>query len=255
MNIFKGSKGYGKQSLTFIKDSMYIPWTIIMDAEEINYKTLRRIQQTERQSPTLTHIDPFFYKELSRYLQKLQTRLDQETIPQKQMLLHEELQNIKKIAQNIYEHREKKIILAAISKARGGSPALKNMVKEEKTFFTKILEIIFDARDVIFEQKTDNIKTQKKHEEIQEKSEDSTKKEKTETSTDSEKKEEKEIPEKPLAKNTNPIIRIIKEIPQFVGTDTKTYQLRKGDILSIPPDMAKMLEKRHVAQKLNQHKD
>ena len=254
MNIFKGSKGYGKQSLTFIKDSMYIPWTIIMDAEEINYKTLRRIQQSERQSPTLTHIDPFFYKELSRYLQKLQTRLDQETIPQKQMLLHEELQNIKKIAQNIYEHREKKIILAAISKARGGSPALKNMVKEEKTFFTKILELIFDARDVIFEQKTDNIKTQKKHEEIQEKSEPVIKKEESETSISSEKKQETESLEKPT-KNTNPIIRIVKEIPQFVGTDTKTYQIRKGDILSIPPDMAKMLEKRHVAQKLNQHKD
>ena len=51
-------------------------------------------------------------------------------------------------------------------------------------------------------------------------------------------------------KNLNPIIRVIKDIPNFVGTDAKKYTLKKNDIVSLPEDMKEMLLKRKVVEKL-----
>ena len=93
-----------------------------MEDDEINYRTLRKIQQMEKNSPTLTDLRPDFYENLSEYLKNLDNRFECESSSQKQMLLKDEMQNTKKIATSIYEQREKKVLLAAITKARGGNP-------------------------------------------------------------------------------------------------------------------------------------
>jgi DNA replication initiation complex subunit (GINS family) len=218
-----------------------------MDAEEISYKTLRKIQQAERQSPVLTQIEHQFYKDVSFFIKGLHTRLEGETQAQKKMLLHEELQNIEKIARNIYEHREKKIILAAISKARGGNPSLKNMIQVEIQFFDEIYRLILSARSSIFEQKTSTSKVTKSTEH-----DDTTKSSPSKTIKKEQKNSEKETKTLPSTStpqtNPDPIIRITEDIPTFIGTDKQTYNLKKADVLSISPDMADMLVKRKAAQ-------
>ncbi len=62
------------------------------------------------------------------------------------MLIIDEIENTKKIGISIYEHREKKILLAAISKARGGNPDLKNIIQEEKILFDSVYELILNSR-------------------------------------------------------------------------------------------------------------
>ena len=217
-----------------------------MDAEEINYKTLRKIQQAERQSPVLTQIEHQFYKDASIFIKGLHARLEGETQAQKKMLLHEELQNIEKIARNIYEHREKKIILTAISKARGGNPSLKNMTKEELQFFDEIYRLILSARSSIFEQKASTSRVTKSTE-----YDDTTKPSPPKTMKKEQKNSEKETKTLPSTSppqtTPHPIIRITDDIPTFIGTDKHTYHLRKADVLSISPDMADMLVKRKVA--------
>ena len=47
--------------------------------------------------------------------------------------------------------------------------------------------------------------------------------------------------------NTHPILRIRENIPSFVGTNNQNYTLYKGDIVSLPEDMAKMLLNKKVA--------
>ena len=218
-----------------------------MDAEEINYKTLRKIQQAERQSPVLTRIEHHFYKDVSIFIKGLHTRLEGETQAQKKMLLHEELQNIEKIARNIYEHREKKIILTTISKARGGNPSLKNMIKEELQFFDEIYRLILSARSSIFEQKapTSRVTKSTEHDDTIKPSPSKTMKKEQKNSE----KETKTLPStSPHQTITHPIIRITDDIPTFIGTDKHTYHLRKADVLSISPDMADMLVKRKAAE-------
>ena len=200
-----------------------------MEEDEINYRNLRKIQQTEKNSPVLTEIKSDFYNALLEYLENLNDRLENETSSQKQILLKDEIQNTKKIAMNIYEQREKKILLAVISKARGGNPDLKNMVDAEKNLFDPILELMLKSRKKILEienreNKSNNIKAIKSNEE---------------------KTKEKQ-------ENPNPIVKVTQDIPEFIGTDEKKYNLRKNDVLSLPKDMEEMLSKRDVVKKIKQ---
>ena len=121
------------------------------DKEDINYKTLRKIQQAERTSPQITKINNEFFKDVQKFLHELEQRLEKEKKAQKKMLLAEECQNIEKIVRNIYEQREKKIMLAAISKARGGNPSIKSLLPEEKLFFDDLYQNIVSYRKKILE--------------------------------------------------------------------------------------------------------
>ena len=200
-----------------------------MNADEINYKTLRRIQEMEKKSPSLTRIEPNFYNDLSKYLENLDDRLGKESSPQKQMLLKIEIRDTNKIVTNIYEMREKKILLATISKARGGNPNLKNLVDVEKDLFESTLELMTQMRKQVLEKKSKG----------------STEKEKT---VDSKKEDAKNGGQE----NSKPVVRVTKSIPKFIGTDIKEYNLRGGDVLSLPADMRDMLLKRGVVKEIKQ---
>lgn len=192
-----------------------------MDIAEINYKTLRKIQQMEKNSPVLTKIGSDFYTVLSKYLKYLDSRLEKESSSQKQMLLKEEIQNTKKIVTNIYEQREKKILLAAISKARRGNPDLKNLVNAEKNLFNSILEMMIQSRRELLNKKLQEEKKTVKSEKESEKQE-----------------------------NANSIVRVVQDIPEFIGTDTKKYNLRRGDVVSLPGDMGDTLSKRGAVKEI-----
>lgn len=199
-----------------------------MDTDEINYKTLRKIQQMERKSPMLTKIDYHFYSKLSEYINALNSRLEKESKSQKQMLLKNEIQNTNKIIRSIYEHREKKNLLAAISKARGGRPDLKNLIDAERDLFDSTLKLMVQSREQLLEGRPKD-KRGKDNKNVE------TKKEETRT----EKKD-----------NTNQIVMVTKNIPEFIGTDTKKYNLRAGDIISLPKNMSDMLLKRNVVKEI-----
>jgi DNA replication initiation complex subunit (GINS family) len=201
-----------------------------MEEDEINYRTLRKIQQMEKNSPILTDINPHFYSDLSDYLIVLNKRLRKESSSQKQLLIKDEIENTKKIIMNIYEQREKKILLAAISKARGGMPNLKNMIKIEKKIYDSTLNLLLQSRKILFEKEKKNSNQNAiKNVDIEE----------------DEKIEDKQ-------KNLNPIVRVTENIPEFIGTDEKRYNLRKNDVLSLPEDMNNTLSKRGVVKRIKQ---
>jgi len=216
-----------------------------MDDEEITYKTLRKIQQAEKSSPQITLISKQFYKDVSSFLHELEDRLVHEKKPQKQMLLAEETQNIEKIIRNIYEQREKKIMLAAIAKARGGNPSIKLLVPDEKKLFDEIYQQIVLFRKNILSPEVQEQETRVSAEPVNEKQTD-----------------ERTSPMKPVndpkvtatnnQKNSHPIIRILEDIPSFIGTDNNTYTLHEHDIVSLPDDMAQMLLTKKVAKKVQQ---
>jgi DNA replication initiation complex subunit (GINS family) len=198
-----------KQQILF-KTSFDIIGAEQMEKEEINYRTLRKIQQMEKNSPALTELKTGFYNDLAEYLENLNNRLKEETSSQKQILLKDEIQNTKKIAKNIYEQREKKILLAAISKARGGNPDLKNMENIEKNLYEPVLNIMLKSRKTFLEK--ENVENEPNEPEpVEPKNE--------------EKKEEKQ-------ENSNPSVRVTEDVPEFIGTDEKKYNLRKNDAIS-----------------------
>ena len=62
-------------------------------------------------------------------------------------------------------------------------------------------------------------------------------------------KEDKTLERK---KNNNPVLLIKKDLPEFIGTDTKKYNLRKNDVLTMPENMSNTLIKRNAAEKINE---
>ena len=199
-----------------------------MEEDEINYRNLREIQQLEKNSPILTELKSYFYTDLSKYLNELEKRLQSESSLQKQTLLKDEIENTKKIAINIYELREKKILFAAITKTRGGNPDIKNMLNIEKNLFESLINVLKTTRIRLFKQ-----------EQVEKKSNDP-----EEKPVEAKKLEEKQ-------KNSNPIVRVIEDVPEFIGTNEKRYYLRKNDVLSLPDDMCEMLFRRGVVKKIN----
>ncbi len=199
-----------------------------MQEDDINYRILREIQQMEKNSPILTELKSGFYLEISKHIDKLTNRLQNESSSQKQTLLNEEIQNIQKIAINIYELREKKILFAAISKARGGNPEIKNMINIEKNLFDSILNVLKTTRIHFLKKESFEKKTIEPKEETVE-------------PTNSE----------DIQKSSNPIVRVTEDMPEFIGTNEKRYNLRKNDILSLPDDMCEMLYRRGVVKKIN----
>jgi len=185
----------------------------------------------EKNSSVLTDIPTDFYESLSEFIEELNIRYGKESSDQKKTLINDEMQNIKKIADNIYEQREKKILLLAISSIRGGNPDLKNMISFEKDLFDSVYQKMIDSREkIIKKNKTEHKKEDSKLTE--------------EGKTTQTKKEE--------SKKTDSIIaRVTKEIPEFIGTDEKRYNLRKNDVLSLSEDMGKTLEKRGVIDKVD----
>jgi len=201
--------------------------------DEISYKSLRKIKKNKKNSPILSELYAGFYEDLFKHIQMLDERLGKESSSQKEILLNEEVENIKKIALNVYEQREKKILLAAVSKARGGKPDLKNMLIVEKKLYTSVLENLEKSRKNILGKKID-------------------KNERNEKNNDREL--EKEVEVEPIDENidnSNPVLLIKQNIPEFIGTDTKSYNLSKNDVVSMPEDMCEMLVKRKKAERIN----
>ncbi len=109
-----------------------------MKFDDTAYMTFRKIQMEEEKSPLLTKIEQKFYSKLLE-CQKTPSNMTQK-----------EIQNVKKIFNGICEIRERKIVQAAHSKARGGKPDLKNMLDEEKKLFDSIVDIMLQSRKRFF---------------------------------------------------------------------------------------------------------
>jgi DNA replication initiation complex subunit (GINS family) len=193
-----------------------------MDLNEFNYKTLRKIQQIEEKNPTLSKIDSKLYTNFSEYIKNLNLRFKNETNEQRKIIIKNEINNTKKIIKNIYEQREKKILHAIITKVRGGNPNLESLIKAEKNLFESILKLVNIQRQKIIE--SEIIKN---------------------NSINHNKYNLKKI------KNDNKIFLIKKNIPEFIGTDEKKYNLKKNDIIIIPKETSELLIKRKVVKEIN----
>jgi len=195
------------------------------DHEEINYKTLRRIQQAEQTASGLTKIEVNFYRDVAAYVKNLEQSIETEKNPLKLKLFSDEISNTKKIISSIYELREKKIVHTALSTVRSGTPDLKNFLEVEKRLFDSLVKQISSSRQEVFEGHKEHPPT---------------------TSLPSQPEEPSPVREP----NTNPVVRVIEDTPEFVGTDEKTYALRKEDVLSLPNETAGPLLKKGVVKQV-----
>lgn len=207
-----------------------------MEESSVSYKALRKIQQAEQSAAVLSKLETGFYRDVTLYLQALERSVATEKDPQKSRLFAEELANMKKLITGIYDLREKKIVSAAVVAARGGEPDIKSLAEEERPLYDGLVRAITQVRQHILEAETPPVK-----EPVQTPTPPASPLASTSQSTPLE-----SPPVSPVKANTNPLLRVAVDMPRFVGTDLKVYELRKDDVLTLPPEMASPLLKRGV---------
>lgn len=195
------------------------------ESKEMNVDTLDKIRQVElmqkqQRNRMLTKIDANFYAQLRDYLNELEREYEKECglnpESSKARILSDDLSRTKMLAEDIYELREEKIVFAALSSVKGGKPDLSNLVKEERELYKSLVDILSRHREMIFQMRS-----------------------------------EKEESEKIEGSKEYIVVRILEDLPQFVGTDERTYSLSKEDIVTLPKVIGELLVKRGVAESID----
>lgn len=120
-----------------------------MSEIKITYETLFDLLRRERNREELQTLDETFFADVLAYMSEKKALLDQlhssgEYISSEGERAKIQFQNIKKILKELYDRREKKIVLLAVSAVKIGSDFVdkKSFLPEEKHLFDKLLHIL-----------------------------------------------------------------------------------------------------------------
>ncbi|MDN5366612.1 MAG: replication factor [Candidatus Diapherotrites archaeon] len=184
---------------------------------EINYSRLRNLYRLEKQSRTrLTPLEPDFYRLLREYIEGEKKEVDlawQEQDIQRLVLFA----NLVKLVNDIIAIRQRKIVSLALASMFDEAWEPENLVGWEKDLYRDVVETVRKYRDSAL------VFVGLKEEEG--------------------KKEEEEKRLKTVR------VKILKAIPEFIGTDYKTYgPYAAGEIAELPQEIADILLVRNLAE-------
>lgn len=183
---------------------------------DFSFDELRDLHRKEKKETGPSELDENFYKKLALLIKEI--KQDYENNPDTEKL--RELENINKLANDLFFLREQKLVLKALRSVRTGKKKKENLTPEEEQVFDSIVEILEQNRK-FFKSVLNGIYPETK------------------------------IPKTILNKEEHKIvlIRILKDVPRFVGTDSKEYgPFTKNDMVKLPEAEANILLKRNLAE-------
>ncbi|HLB70791.1 MAG: hypothetical protein OIN88_04565 [Candidatus Methanoperedens sp.] len=202
---------------------------------------LKDILREERKPGSkLTRIENDFYEKVAMQIRELaeeKKKID-DTYSTKYAILEDELRTARKAIENIIEKRTAKIIkLASISaqSKEKEKQELDSMTREEQAFYNRLLELMTDYRSELLER----ILSKKEKLMIQEQ-------QTTRTPGEIRSKEANSEGKKDISKEYI-VVRLLKDIPTFVGVDGRNYTLAKEDVAVLSAVNAKALINRNAA--------
>jgi DNA replication initiation complex subunit (GINS family) len=176
--------------------------------EAITYEYIRRIQREEQYEPKLSKLSDDFYDKAKKYLEQKKNLAKKKGDRSTEI----ELENTKRVLEDIFNRRETKILNQAVFSTRTGIPP-QNLTKIEEKFFRQLVDLLKYQRE-----KTLNIFTEK-----------------------TKKKEKVKIQK----------VKFTQDIAEFVGTDLKKYgPFKEGEEAEIPLENAKLMIKLENAKKV-----
>ncbi|MHC1585352.1 MAG: DNA replication complex subunit Gins51 [Candidatus Syntropharchaeia archaeon] len=185
----------------------------------MDFEELRRIFDNEKKSSELQIIPKDFYNQVKEYIQELKKEEDKSDKKRKRFI-RDEIKNAEMKVKNIFSRRIGKILLFASSSKK----MPEGLIPEEEKIYNRIVECIEDCRKKvllpIFEcgERGDE-KVDIKKENIEQK--------------------------KHMEGKT--VVRVICDIPTFMGIDGRSYTLKKEDVVVLPDANAEVLCKRNAA--------
>jgi DNA replication factor GINS len=211
-----------------------------MEGKEISitYETLFELLRREKNRDELQNLNATFYHDLVEYLatknQLMQKKMseieDASGLESRRILI--QMDNTSKIIRELYERREKKIILLALNKARTGSSLIdaSTLLDEEKKLFMDLQDVLQNSRQGILcnllNAKLPDICPKP-------------------VQTEEEAKDE--------TKDETRMVRFILSVPKFVGSELETYgPFETDDVARLPSEIASILINKGRAEEINE---
>jgi len=197
--------------------------------ELITYETIRNAHRAEKDEELQKLPEGFFGSIRSWFKHK-------EKMKDTTSLL--ELENAKKLLEDIINRRQKKIVLAALSTVRGQLPP-SNLTDSERKFFDEVVNSL-----KLF--KSDMEEKFRDYEDIVEEKIEEAKK-----SINEIKPVEEKIEKIIVKPNGKLLVKILADLPRFVASDMQAYgPLKNGDVITLPEEIGKLLIIRKVAENI-----
>jgi DNA replication initiation complex subunit (GINS family) len=192
---------------------------------ELDVDSLGELLRKERSTPFLQPVAENFYNELRNLFKKVE-----ETYPPHSR----ERENLRNLVGDIFNSREKKLVLFAVSFSRSGEKGdIENATPEEEKFLHGLIDTLRSRRARLLEKKRG-----KGEEKIQ----------------DKKKKPESKAEGKGEGKAPNGVVtlRILQDLPPIVGVDGKTYgSFSSEDIVALPERNASIFLKHGYGERID----
>jgi DNA replication initiation complex subunit (GINS family) len=198
-----------------------------MSGDGIGFTEISDVHREERKGKTLTKLPSKFYVKAEEYLaQRREEYAKQSSNPGNTaaMMLQDEIKKVDKRLKQIYQMRERKIVLASLS---GTKPD--NMAPSDRALYEELIEVLAHYR------KSGESRSPKVREVVDVEPVEALKPTvecQTEFVDTEESETESEI--------DSTIVQVLEDIPPFVGVD-HTYVLKKNEIVTLPAQFADLL--------------
>lgn len=219
-------------------------------ADEITYNVLRNRQKEEDDEPGVTRLDADFYRRVRERIAALHEEYRQaqreDPADQRTRMLLDEINKMEDTLEELYHRRQRKIVRAAIARARGGDPGVENLTPPERDLFDSLVETLDDHKDRTLETEVEAP-------------------EPVEPETPPETEDEEAIDEPAEDDDGEPpetdddggavervMVRVLEDLEPFVATDMETYDLAEDDVVNLPVEQARVLCRRGKAIQLDE---
>jgi DNA replication initiation complex subunit (GINS family) len=197
----------------------------------MDLKALMDIYRKEKMSPYLQDLGEDFYERVRGVMRELESKYDESRgKTKKQGMLLKELDNVGSIIKDLYEIRERKVVLSALNLVRREDEEIEfeNFTEEEQMMLEDMARILKKNRKAVLEggggNKVKNSPVKKPVKKKETRAED---------------------------KTSLVTVRISKDLPAIVGADGKVYgEFREEDVVSLPDANAKALIKQGAAEEI-----
>lgn len=104
----------------------------------MDYEDLRRVQRAERSNPELSNLPADFYSQVGDLIKRYRQKCEKSGNISDVKLL----ENIIRIARDVFERREAKIVMHALREPKIGEAEPKGLTDEERSFFAAIRDVL-----------------------------------------------------------------------------------------------------------------
>lgn len=216
----------------------------------ITYETIFELLRREKNRDELQKLNETFYADIQSYLAEKNSAF----LPQAHDMFSDserektlkQVSNTKRMLTELFERREKKIIILALNRVRTSSSItdMNSMLSDEKDFFYKMASVFSEYRDYTLKKMTNEGQTgvsfrgREKCDDI---------------SKNIQVKEQRKVEEpKNVSKKNTKTLRILSKVPKFMGKELEVYgPFNPDDMASLPIDIAEVLIKKGRAEEIN----